>query len=345
MKVVADGPAADEDDLISLAQRVYAEHYNDARSSPASRRIDTGIKRSAKMHSEASFIAGRRAALPGQAAVPVAERALDAIDAMPEPASWSDNHAKEAAFQTARAKVRQLEAVREGLVLPHKVTDEMRKDAASAQEAFLKAHHARERQRARAEDLSSPSKRLSDFVGARFFVNASVSAQVAGLAAEEGLGTANTTETAELHKAAFIIVKDPTSSTPRPELWAAVLLGIPLVDPLFLRGGSSGSLLQYTRAVKTERSIFISARFKSSHNPVWQVISKCVTATGSKWRLLPDKAAFVAARIRSKGDAKVAAVVTKRDAAEADLAGRSRVYDGPGFMKFIRHLDVKASRL
>ena len=86
------------------------------------KRWDTGRKRKASSHSEATFLRDRRARQPGQEGARLSTESPAAV--------WTESHAKEMAFVEQKIKQRRLQAVTEGTLLHDEYDDA---DIASAQ--------------------------------------------------------------------------------------------------------------------------------------------------------------------------------------------------------------------
>ncbi len=225
--------------------------------------------------------------------------------------------------------------MREGLLLPAESAVGGLSAAASASaEKIVKEHRKREAKMARDESRASgavvPAK--SSFRG--LFVGQGISPVAV---ASWDIGIVGGVIAADV-----IVTPDPLArELGSLELWHAVLSGCLLVDPKWTHG------VRYKPAVQTQRRVWVSKGFREKHANLFSVMKAfvdCSFATKcGKWKILDStaKADFKALAHRVKNRPDVIGLLTT---AEREAGDPKHTYNGPGFFKFIAHLDLPLCR-
>jgi hypothetical protein len=107
--------------------------------------------------------------------------------------------------------------------------------------------------------------------------------------------------------AGCVVTVDPVNAGQRCS-WIAALLGLAVVSlRMFIAG--HGPAIQYAAAVKTQRSMFLTADFQHSHPVLSTIIVKCAAKPLSRWRLAAASTPGCLQLVTDVQDTSVAGVI------------------------------------
>ena len=120
----------------------------------------------------------------------------------------------------------------------------------------------------------------------------------------------------------LFVVSCPSSPGPAV-LLSAALHGGRIADSEFVSSsGRRGVGLKYDSAIRSKRAVWLSARFQEKHPVLASLVQSAAKSTGSRWRLLGTRAAYinrVVAATRENRPFRVLGLVTSRDIAEVPV--------------------------
>jgi hypothetical protein len=311
----------DEVQLVSLdpgdssifeeARHVWASCYGAPRASPTKPRLDTGKRKREDPCSEAGFLRNRRSSVLAAAACVDGDVALPHERTVGEQ-GWEASHQAEIEFQLSKRRVRLLECIEEGGVLPSEVTPEITLEHA--------AHRDLEAKRQR--DYNQKHSRTARAIAAPQFPNlAGQSCYSTVLCGEldNACRRLQIVPEEDYLKARVYVVDDIIA--PRMELlWPAMLDGKLMCDKAYLvSSGARGLSLKYKAATQIARAMFITPQFAAAH-PVkaaellWH--SSARHGAGSRWVHVEHRDTFLQAAQKAIAAKKPTQVIVFMVAAE-----------------------------
>ena len=277
-----------------------------------SARVDKGRKRPRgdNDNTEAAFLRKRRAAHPNQ------DGARSALDNLAPSAIWGDQHDRELAFARQKVEHRHTQAAREGLLLPDEVRDTDEVDVAHEVDKIVRAIKDRRRAELRHELVqhggASRDSVLATIRGQSAFSHEPTDV---ALLTQLGLTRSDDPSTADVH------LKGNTSSLQGVDdvhMWVAAMSGSAIVvlkQPSSSSSTSRGprevaAFIKLRKAMGRPAGLYITAKFRAKHPQHFDMVRRCVGASGA-WHLLPNRAAYIAGDTRRS--AKTIALIQEVD--------------------------------
>lgn len=135
LKLLVDRRPEEKEDVLLIAREVWREYYGMCRSSPAQKRIDTGLHKSSagqkKGLTEVAFIRARRKSVGEMVATSAAPSSTAPVTAV----AWTPAHQREADWQARKEQDLKLEAFH--LLLPEEKDSELEEKHKAQEEAFI----------------------------------------------------------------------------------------------------------------------------------------------------------------------------------------------------------------
>lgn len=233
-------------------------------------------------------------------------------------AMWSPNHTKEVEFAARKADDRRLQAQQEGVLLPSEKSQTEAGAGADRLQTILSGVRKRRNAELRHADLRSGGGVRDDLLasikGLPAFNATGVDLPMVSLAWLPDHVTPSHTEA----RVFLLTTSGGLHNFKNPYLWSAILTGafVLALPPNF--GSAEGdpknsvAIVKYRAAISRPIALYITKSFRTSHPDHFKVICSCARATGSAWRLLPNRVAFTKSR-QSRRKTVVIALVTGGD--------------------------------
>ena len=146
----------------------------------------------------------------------------------------------------------------------------------------------------------------------------------------------------------MVVMENPTACNANSLLaWLARLRGTLVVQPGFFDGKQPSVCVKFTRATRVRRHIWISQGFHEHHGPYVGVAKDVVAQGGSKWAIIDrDVDSLKQAKSRlKKGGMAVMGLATSAELRADVLKHAKHVFNGPGFLDAISHVECVSSAL
>ena len=321
LKPIMDKRPEERDDVCGRAQEIYASLFGVTRIHDNVPRIDLGIRRMAMRQrgSEAAWLRRRRSAVATAAKECTLAHASDAMEDGTRPEGWNQHHEKELQCQMAKKKRREIEALRDGVLLP------ANQDAETTQ--MLEETIAREKkadQRLLQETRRAMLKvgvlhRLVDWPSMRNLTAWSDDPNVRDKLTEQGITT-----TSDKTQARLFVVESLDNPGERIQWMVALHGGWLMTSKQVLTG--RGAFVKYTSATSKRRDVYISRAFYQQHAPFAKIVVDA--CSGTRWTLLQSREMYCQ-RLENNN---TIALVCSQEARDGKLPGL-RVFTKEHFLR------------
>jgi len=320
--------------VCARAQEIFAATFGCARPRRCSTRVDKGIKRKSRHDSEADWLRRRRLAVkeatprdhPGETDGTLimdidddgtvhSQGTITADNENTRPAQWCEQHEKELHYQMDKKLSRQVEALRDGVLLDReegeltrllhrKVEQEKTSDLRHLQQARRVQRKLGMLHRELDWHLLNPNK---------VWCLPSKSSSIAPELAKKGVSM-----TRDKMEARMFVVDNLEQPGERIQWLAAVHGGWLVTASQVLVG--KGAFVKYMQAVSQRRLVYMTNNFYQQHPQIAQIVAGACASSGSKWRLLHTREEY----LQHCAHKDAVALVCSHEAREARLPGKLR---------------------
>ncbi len=227
---------------------------------------------------------------------------------------WTAKHQHESALQRSKRLRRAVDALREGALLPHEVTQEfgsedvataLRTAIVSAEKKGIAAY-VRKKQRLQQLQRKRPAA-LATLCGKRIFIDRVAAATIARNRLDDRLTELGAAAEPVRENADCFLVSDVTNPGQRV-LWNVMLAGGAVVSVQFFLTGT-GPVVAYASSLRIRRKVWFSEAFKAAHPVLMNIVTVRCAAAGVKWKVVPNREALLT-EARRNHDAGRSATMT-----------------------------------
>ena len=328
--------------VCARAQEIYAATFGSVRLQRHSVRVDKGIKRKRRsVHgSEADWLRRRRLAVkdatkdrPGVSDGTLRmQGTIITNDDDKRPSQWCERHEKELQHQLRKKVSRQVEALRDGVLLLHEegeVTRLLDNTVKKEKEADLR-HLQRAR---RVHRKLGMLHRHLDWLQLKTLKTWCVPSRASSIA--QKLATKGVNTTLDKMEARLFVVDNLDQPGERVQ-WLVALHGGWLVTVSQVLEGK-GAFVKYMRAVSRRRLVYMTSDFCQQHPQIAKIVGAACSSSGTKWRLLHTREEYM--KHRTHKDA--VALVCSHEARETRLPGKLRTKGS--FLDAVMKIDQSSS--
>ena len=272
--------------VITKARDIWAAHYGTPRHVEPMARCDRGsCKASGSTNTETAWLNERRSAAI-EAGNKLGDAAALSIEAAEGGSGWTEGHDKEHTFQVEKRAKKELQALEDGILLPHEIRPGM-------QEALL--------------DLKKRNKKADDEI--RHKLNNKLSLRrseqsklllkagtvVCISVSEHAMDLARTCRSKgcllsdQLSLRTQLLVVDDPAKLNKMHKWIAVLAGILVCSPDAVLSCDNekciGPFLQFKAAVASKKRLYLTQEFKTKHVRISALLQEACQLQSSRWKI------------------------------------------------------------
>lgn len=272
--------------LINKARAIWAAHYGPPRHVEPRARCDRGTcKASGSENTETAWLNNRRSAAI-EAGNKLGDAAALSIEAAEGRSGWTEGHDKEHTFQLKKRAKKELQALEDGILLPHEIRPGM-------QEALVDLK--RRDKKADAEVKRKLQKKLSLRRSEQLTLHLKAGTVACIIVSELADDVARTlrskgcllSEQLTL-KTQLLVVDDPANMN-KLQKWTTALAGILVCSPDAVLSCDSGKcigpFLQFKAAVASKKKLYLSQEFQNKHVRISALLQEACKLPCSSWKI------------------------------------------------------------
>ena len=273
--------------LITKARAIWAVHYGSPRRVEPMARCDRGSCKpaGASENTETAWLNRRRSAAI-EAGNKLGNAAALSIEAAEVGSGWTEGHDKEHTFQVKKRAKKELQALEDGILLPHEIRPGMQEALLDLKRRDKKADDETKRKLKKKLNLRR-SAQLSLCLKAGTVACISVSELADDLVRTLRSKGCLLSDPLSL-KTQLLVVDDPANMN-KLQQWTAALVGILVCSPDAVLSCDSqqsfGPFLQYKAAVASKKKLHLTHEFQTKHVRISALLQEACQLPRSTWKM------------------------------------------------------------